>query len=112
LQGSDEVVLVESWCPTKKYAKNSPEFIHISQSIVGIAGNQNARVDAQKADEGSADQKANASGHSPEGASTGNSPPSASNPGERLKQLNNLLEQGLIDHAEYDAKKAEVLKTL
>ena len=112
LQGSDEVVLIQSWCPTRKYAKNSPEFIHISQSIVGIAGNPNAPVDAQKVGEGSADQKASDSGHSPNGASTGNSPLSASNSEERLRQLNDLLRQGLINQAEYDAKKAEVLKTL
>ena len=112
LQGSDEVVLVESWCPTKKYEKNSPEFIHISQSIVGIAGNPNAPVDAQRVGEGGAGQKISDSGHSPDGASTGNSPLSASNSEERLKQLNDLLKQGLINQGEYDAKKAEILKTL
>lgn len=112
LQGSDEVVLVESWCPTKKYEKNSPEFIHISQSIVGIAGNPNAPVDAQKAGEGTANQKASDSGHLPNGASTGNTPLSASNSEERLKQLNDLLKQGLINQTEYDAKKAEILKSL
>ena len=112
LQGSDEVVLIQSWCPTWKYAKNSPEFIHISQSIVGIAGNPNAPIDAQKAGEGSADQTVSESGHSPDGAITGNTPLSASNSQERLRQLNDLLKQGLINQAEYDAKKAEILKTL
>jgi hypothetical protein len=112
LQGSDEVVLIQSWCPTGKYAKNSPEFIHISQSIVGIAGKPNAQVDAQKVGEGSGDQKTSDSGHSPNGGNAGNTPLTAANSAERLKQLNDLLKQGLINQAEYDAKKAEILKTL
>lgn len=112
LKGRDEVVVVASGCPTKKYAKNFPEFTHISQSVVGVVGNPSAPVEAQKAGEGSTDRKSGDSGHSTDSGTTGNRPLSASNSEERLKQLNDLLKQGLINQADYDAKKAEILRTL
>ena len=39
-------------------------------------------------------------------------PPAATDPAQRLSQLKTLLDRGLITQAEYDAKRAEILKGL
>jgi hypothetical protein len=129
LQGSTEVVMVNAWSPTSKYDKKKPELIHIAETIVGLSPPiaDNSSVSGQLPSSSSASkspefshlappnsatpQAAKANAASPaDGGATLSSPTDTVS--ERLKRLNELYKSGLIEKNEYEAKKAEILRSL
>jgi len=118
LQGSDEIVLVEAWAPSARYAEVQPELQHAAYTVVGVhpPAPVPPRVGAQAAATAGGAPGASAGQEGDHSGVTGDVEsrvgPSSGIPEQRLKALNQLLKDGLINQQEYDAKRAEIIKSM
>jgi len=118
-EGSNEIISVNIWTSLSNFDNQKNEFIKIANSLTGLSPPNLSKNEANPI-------PAIATTSSPSVPSKSIIPNSQSptlssvdlkkddlpNPTKRLENLNDLFKKGLINQKEYDAKKAEILKSL
>jgi len=120
LQGDHEVVMINAWTPTAKYPQRKPELLHFSESVTGLSSAQSDGAVSehvqgdletnQASPEITSDTDKKTSTEADKSASEKST--ESGTAADRLRRLNDLYKDGLIDKADFDAKKAEILKSL
>jgi len=138
MQGADEVVAVNVWAPTVRYETLRAELQHVAETINGLNPPNSIAPDsksgaippaplavtdvkpvpatppvppaAEPAPAPASRQDGDKSTATSEGKPALS--PSTDTPENRLRRLNQLFAEGLITQDEYEAKKAEILKTM
>ena len=112
IDAGNEVIYVNEWCRTSFFSEAKPEFISVVNSIKGLEGepiNDGFRASPTK-------QAMPAKASTKSSALTSTAAPmpviSSGSPSDKLETLNSMLKKGLITQQDYDAKKAEILKSM
>jgi hypothetical protein len=99
-----EIIVINQYAPTNIYADSKAEFVLIANSTKNISSELSVITSH------SADSKLTPSSQA---SSMPNQPlQSENNSVKKLELLNDLLKKGLINQKDYEAKKAEILKSM
>jgi hypothetical protein len=111
IDAGSEVIFINAWSPASVFPEAKPEFINIINSIKGLEGE--SVVDGIKT---TITKQAMPTKASPNPSTLAPITPaptgSVGTPADKLEALNGMLKKGLITQQDYDAKKAEILKSM
>jgi hypothetical protein len=110
IDAGNEVLYINEWCPTSIFPETKPEFMNVVSSIKGLEGESITDGIKTTVSKQTVSSKVSPKTSAPVASSAPVSP--SGSPADKLETLNGLLKKGLITQQDYDAKKAEILKSM